>query len=143
MTPEPGILHASAVAFGGRGLLILGASGSGKSTLALRLMNLGARLVSDDRVIVSPTPDGPALGAPDRLRGLIEARGLGILRAPPAAGTVIAALAVDMDAPPPGRMPPRRTLSLAGSVLPLKAADETPTFAAGLAQALKCGFHDT
>ena len=131
------------MAIDGRGILILGASGSGKSALALRLIGLGARLVADDRVIVAATPDGPTLDAPDPLRGLIEVRGLGIVRARPAPGPVIAALAVDLDPPRPGRMPPERTLTLSGSVLPLKAVEETPTFAAGLAQALKFGFHDT
>ena len=43
-------LHGSAVAFGARGLLILGGSGSGKSSLALRLVQHGAALVADDRV---------------------------------------------------------------------------------------------
>ncbi|MEO1532556.1 MAG: serine kinase, partial [Pseudomonadota bacterium] len=48
--PDP--LHASAVALGERGLLILGPSGAGKTRLALELVALGAELVADDRVIV-------------------------------------------------------------------------------------------
>ena len=43
------ILHASCVAWQGRGALILGRSGAGKSALALQLMAFGADLVSDDR----------------------------------------------------------------------------------------------
>ena len=54
----PLILHATAVAVAGRGLLIRGASGSGKSGLALEMMARGAQLVSDDRVIVSDRDDG-------------------------------------------------------------------------------------
>src|SRR3546814_6087396 len=42
-------IHASCVAPGHGGVLILGQSGQGKSDLALRLMDRGARLVADDR----------------------------------------------------------------------------------------------
>lgn len=42
-------IHASCVAIGAKGVLILGESGAGKSDLALRLMDEGARLVADDR----------------------------------------------------------------------------------------------
>ncbi|MEM9060094.1 MAG: HPr kinase/phosphatase C-terminal domain-containing protein [Pseudomonadota bacterium] len=73
-------LHASAVAIAGRGCLITGPSGSGKSTLVMEIMALGGRLVADDRVDLSRDGDSIHLSAPDRLRGLIEARGIGILR---------------------------------------------------------------
>ncbi|MFQ5437976.1 MAG: HPr kinase/phosphorylase, partial [Paracoccaceae bacterium] len=46
------IVHAGAVAFDRRAVLILGPSGSGKSSLALELMSRGASLVSDDRTIL-------------------------------------------------------------------------------------------
>ena len=42
-------IHASCVAIGGKGVLLLGDSGAGKSDLALRLIDEGARLVADDR----------------------------------------------------------------------------------------------
>src|SRR3546814_13743382 len=42
-------IHASCVAAGNGGVLILGNSGQGKSDLALRLIDRGARLVADDR----------------------------------------------------------------------------------------------
>src|SRR3546814_5151998 len=42
-------IHASCVAPGHGGVLILGQSGQGKSDLTLRLMDRGARLVADDR----------------------------------------------------------------------------------------------
>ena len=47
-------IHASCVAFGGKGVLLLGASGAGKSSLALRLVDDGARLVADDRCDLFP-----------------------------------------------------------------------------------------
>lgn len=76
-------LHGTCVARDGAGVLILGPPGAGKSDLALRLMDRGFDLVADDQVIVR---DGVA-EAPESLAGLLEVRGLGIVRvgaAPPA-----------------------------------------------------------
>ncbi len=64
------------------GVLLLGESGSGKSDLALRLIAMGALLVADDRTLLW-VEGGVLLGrAPASLEGLIEVRGLGILRLP-------------------------------------------------------------
>ena len=68
------IVHASCVALGGRGVLILGGSGAGKSGLALQLMAYGAALVSDDRTILSNRDGALQAAAPDTIRGRIEAR---------------------------------------------------------------------
>jgi HPr kinase/phosphorylase len=87
------LLHASCVARQGAGVLLLGPSGSGKSDLALRLMDRGFDLVADDQVVVR---DGIACAAPN-LAGLLEVRGLGIVRRP-ALGRARLALVVRMDA---------------------------------------------
>jgi len=71
-------IHGSCVARDGAGVLIVGPSGAGKSDLALRLLGRGFVLVADDRVDVV---DGFAR-APDALAGLLEVRGLGIVRLP-------------------------------------------------------------
>ncbi|MFM5886059.1 MAG: HPr kinase/phosphorylase, partial [Novosphingobium sp.] len=48
------VLHqATAVAIGGRGVLIEGAPGSGKSSLALALIDRGAALIGDDGVALA------------------------------------------------------------------------------------------
>jgi serine kinase of HPr protein (carbohydrate metabolism regulator) len=78
------IAHAGLIALyhagGWRGALIEGASGAGKSDLALRALEIGFRLVSDDRTLVWAC-EGRLYGAcPPRIAGLIEARGLGMLR---------------------------------------------------------------
>ena len=91
------ILHAGLVALhlGGywRGVLIQGASGAGKSDLALRAIDAGFRLVADDRVIVWVC-EGRLFGrAPAPLAGLMEVRGVGVLRTP-ALGFCEIALAV-------------------------------------------------
>jgi hypothetical protein len=42
----------------GLGLLVVGASGNGKSTLALGLVRAGWSYLSDDALLLRPTPDG-------------------------------------------------------------------------------------
>jgi HPr kinase/phosphorylase len=111
-------IHASCVAAAGRGLLILGRPGAGKSTMALGLVALGAALVADDRVSLRREGDGVLASAPPRLRGLIEARGVGVLRLPHAAEAPLA-LALDLDATETARIPPRRSMGLLGVSIPL------------------------
>lgn len=133
------VLHASAVALGARALLILGPSGSGKSGLALALMALGARLVADDRTAILSRGDGPPLAAaPAPIRGLIEARGLGVLAAECAPATPLAAV-LDLGVTEAGRLPPDRRITLAGADLPLLHKVDTPHFPAMLIQYLKGG----
>ena len=71
-------LHASCAAHQGDGVLLIGAPGSGKSDLLLRLLDHGFDLVADDQVVL----DGEFGHAPTALAGLLEVRGLGILRMP-------------------------------------------------------------
>jgi HPr kinase/phosphorylase len=71
-------IHGSCVARDGEGVLIVGPSGTGKSDLALRLLGRGFVLVADDQVDVV---NGFAR-APDALAGMLEVRGLGIVRLP-------------------------------------------------------------
>jgi serine kinase of HPr protein (carbohydrate metabolism regulator) len=63
-----------------RGVLIEGPADAGKSDLALRALAHGFRLVADDRVILW-TSGGRLYGrAPDTLTGLLEVRGVDVLR---------------------------------------------------------------
>lgn len=108
-------IHASAVALRGRAILILGAAGAGKSGLALALMAQGARLVADDRVVLRVDGAGRLLAsAPPAIAGLIEARGVGILRVEvvPEAEVI---LAVDLDRAPETRMPQSETITYLGT----------------------------
>ena len=70
--------HGSCAARDGAGVLLVGRSGVGKSDLTLRLLDRGFELVADDRVDVE---DGMAR-PPAALAGLLEVRGLGLLRLP-------------------------------------------------------------
>lgn len=91
-------IHASCVCIDGIGVLIRGAPGSGKSDLALRLIDGGGRLVADDRVDL--TAHGAALvaSAPAAIAGLIEVRGVGILRVEHEARATVG-LVVELDRP--------------------------------------------
>lgn len=75
-------IHATCVAIDGAGILLRGPSGAGKSDLALRLVDAGALLVADDRVDLRRQGAGLVASAPASLQGLVEARGVGILRLP-------------------------------------------------------------
>jgi HPr kinase/phosphorylase len=82
MRPESKRLHATCVSIDGKGILLLGASGSGKSDLALRLIDSGAQLIADDQVEIVKTKNALLASPPAKLCGLIEARGVGILKLP-------------------------------------------------------------
>jgi len=73
-------IHASCVAIGRHGVLLLGKSGAGKSDLALRLIDQGAVLVADDRIILFVEKCALHARAPSTIKGLLEVRGLGIVK---------------------------------------------------------------
>ena len=87
-------IHASCAARDGAGVLLLGPPGSGKSDMVLRLIDRGFQLVADDRVDVE---DGWAC-SPSALAGLLEIRGLGIMRLPHVARARVV-LAVELGVP--------------------------------------------
>ena len=119
MTPTAEILHATCVAVDGRGLLILGPSGSGKSALALRLVSRGAALVADDLTRVERMEERLVASCPNPdLAGLIEARGVGVLRAPALAMTTLA-LVADLGQAETDRLPPKRHVTILGVPLSL------------------------
>jgi HPr kinase/phosphorylase len=79
------LVHATCVAFRPRGrswraALLRGPSGAGKSDLALRLLEQGARLVADDQTALVRLGKTVVASAPARIAGLIEARGVGIVK---------------------------------------------------------------
>lgn len=135
---NPSSFHATTVAHAGRGALIRGAAGSGKSGLALQMIALGAQLVADDCTIVKRRGDRVIADAPDTIRGRIEARGMGILAAPPAGATPIA-LIIDMDDEETERLPPLREADLLGITLPLLKKVNMPHFPAAILAYLKHG----
>ena len=120
-------VHATCVAVAKRGVLIMGPSGSGKSALGLALMALGAILVADDRTLLANKAGALVARSPAPIRGLIEARGLGLLHAPTRA-SVHVALVVDLGQVESDRLPPFRHISLCGISCDLVLGQPTPHF---------------
>lgn len=131
-------IHASAVAFDGRGVLILGPSGAGKSSLALALMGQGAKLVADDRVVLSTRWGQLIAGCPPAISGRIEARRVGILAAEPA-GPAAVVQVVDLGQTETERLPPQRLVTLLGVALPLVLGPAGPHLAPALTQLMRGG----
>ena len=78
----------------------------------------GAELVADDRTDIAVVDGQLIASAPQSLQGMIEARGIGLLRLP--FRTQIALMAaVDLDHPESERLPPQRHLELLGQSLDL------------------------
>jgi serine kinase of HPr protein (carbohydrate metabolism regulator) len=112
-------LHASCVAIGGRGILIAGASGRGKSDLALRLIDRGARLVSDDYTSLRAEAGRLIASAPVTIAGKIEVRSVAIVEMEVLAEAPVCLL-VDLDSPPE-RLPEPRTSAILGVEVPALA----------------------
>ncbi|WP_323772294.1 serine kinase [Antarctobacter sp.] len=135
------VLHATSVAVAGRGLLIRGASGRGKSGLALEMMARGATLIADDRTIVTRQGDVLLLSVPLPLRGMIEARRIGLLHADCVDSVPLMAV-VDLDVAETHRLPPIRTTRLLGVEVSLLHNSASEYFPAGLVHYLKAGRRD-
>lgn len=115
---ESKTIHATCVSLKGRGLLLIGESGSGKSDLALRLIDRGAALVADDQVHIGRKDKKLLASPPQKLRGLLEVRGIGIVTLPyehhvPLALAVKLVRRTEME-----RLPPRQFFELLGVRLP-------------------------
>jgi len=131
LSTGPLILHATTVSVAGRGLLILGPSGAGKSALALELISRGAVLVADDRTQVVAEGGTLTASVPTAIAGLIEARGVGLLRTPEAGPTPVH-LAVDLGQEEQQRLPEPHSVQLAGIPLPCLYRPKGPHFAAAI-----------
>lgn len=117
-------VHATCVSIAGHGVLLRAPSGGGKSDLALRLIDGGALLVGDDYCAVVAAGDGTLVAsAGPGLTGLLEVRGLGIMRLPYRAEAVVR-LVVDLVAGATvERLPDPAATEVAGVRLPLVALD--------------------
>ena len=123
------LVHATSVALKGRGgrwraVLLRGPSGAGKSDLALRLIEKGGRLISDDQTRLAKERGTVFAAAPVALAGLIEVRGLGVVRLPGKQVLRRAPVGLLVDLVPPervGRMPERRHEEVLAVALPTVA----------------------
>jgi HPr kinase/phosphorylase len=130
------MLHATCVAFGTAGVLLLGEPGAGKSELALRVTSgcaaqlrhlppVPIMLVGDDQVQLSNESGTLIASPPPNIAGKLEVRGIGILDVPylPAAEVRLIARLVPSGAVP--RLPPEppATEMLCGIAVPVLLLD--------------------
>ena len=93
------LANVTAVALGGRGLLIEGPPGCGKSSLALMLIDRGAMLVGDDGVTVERRGDAISLSPPPNTTALLEIANVGHVAVPTTTATLALILTLDARAP--------------------------------------------
>ncbi len=118
-------IHATTIVIGAAAILLRGASGTGKSSLGLelirsaRLQHRFARLVADDRTMLSVRAGLLVARPVPSIAGYIERRGLG-LTPEPHLDAAIVGLVVDCLGKPPERMPEAEalTVKLEGVLLP-------------------------
>ncbi len=100
--PSEVTLHATCVVLDEAGILIRGEPGSGKSSLALALLDRAglqgrhASLVGDDRIRIMQSSERLVARPHPAVAGLIEIRGLGILRAAQRMDAAVIRLVVDL-----------------------------------------------
>jgi serine kinase of HPr protein (carbohydrate metabolism regulator) len=116
--PAPILVHATAIAIDGRAVLLRGPSGAGKSDLALRLIDRGARLVADDQVELRRAGERVLVTAPAAIAGLIEVRGVGILRVEAVAEAMLAMLVDLVPSAEVDRFPETHYEDVLGLVVP-------------------------
>jgi HPr kinase/phosphorylase len=122
----PPTVHAGAVLLGAAGVLLRGPSGAGKSALALALVDRFrtrgrfAAVVADDRVRLSVHHGRLVARAPERLAGLAERWGRGILAVPHEEACVLRLVVDCLDADALERMPEAGALmvEISGVTLP-------------------------
>ena len=115
------LVHATAIAMEGDAILLRGPPGAGKSDLALRLIEGGARLLADDQTLLRRADNHVFVRAPAAIAGLIEVRGVGVMRVD---SLDEAPLALVVDLVPSAqieRIPDNRFEVVLGLTIPLMA----------------------
>jgi HPr kinase/phosphorylase len=134
------VLHATAVAVDGQGVLITGPSGSGKSSLALQMIGLGAVLIADDQTETYLHDGQVCLRCPAAIKGVIEARHVGLMNAPTTAMAALQ-LVVDLAQTEAQRLPGRHDMMILGQRIGLVFATKHAHFPVALMLQLRHGRH--
>ncbi|MBY6264755.1 aldolase [Azospirillum sp. 412522] len=111
-------IHGTCVLLSGIGVLLRGESGRGKSDLALRLIDDGALLVADDRVVLVAESGRLTASSPPALAGLLEVRGVGILPVPSTRSAPVGLIVDLLPRPEVERLPEAQTGTLLDVALP-------------------------
>jgi serine kinase of HPr protein (carbohydrate metabolism regulator) len=111
-------LRGTCIAVEGSGVLLRGPSGSGKSDLALRLIAAGGCLVADDYTDVTASGGRLIATAPPELYGLLEVRGIGIVRLQTVSSVPLIACVDLVPIESVERMPPKEDIQVLGVAVP-------------------------
>ena len=114
-------VHATLIDYNGKGILLTGKSGSGKSDVALRMiMDKGAKLVGDDRIILQRDGNAVLGKAPDILAKKLEVRNVGIVEIENTTEEVEICLCVELckDKTSLDRLPQNKYIDILGVDIP-------------------------
>jgi len=118
------LVHGSAVAiqghdFSATAVLLRGFSGRGKSDLAFRLISSrGGTLIGDDQISLERRQDTVWAEAPETIRGLLEVRGVGLLKYPVASATPLKLIVDLVPREEVPRLPEKETADILGVAIP-------------------------
>ena len=114
-------VHATLIDYNGKGILLTGKSGSGKSDVALRMiMDKGAKLVGDDRIMLNRDGNAVLGKAPDILAKKLEVRNVGIVEIENITEEVEVCLCVELckDKTSLDRLPQNKYIDILGVDIP-------------------------
>ncbi len=124
------LIQATAVEIDGRALIFEGPPGSGKSSLALSLIDRGATLIGDDGVTLERDGDRLIATPPPNIAGLLEIRGVGLVKLPTSEGAPVALLLSLVEQGHaerlPGMLVDKEFLSVRVPVLPFVPGTKAP-----------------
>ncbi len=111
--------HATTIQLDGEGVMLCGPSASGKSDLGIRLIENGAKLVADDRTVLTLDNKKVLASVPKEISGKMEIRGLGIITIDVVVKTHLSMVVELVNAKDIKRYPVKKNIDLLGVTLPL------------------------
>ena len=112
-------IQATAVSYQKYALLIQGPAGIGKTTLALQLMERGAALIGDDLVEVYLKNNTLYCKAKEKLKGIVEVRGIGLVSGLNVSKPVPVLCLVRLHKKNTERLPKQKWISLSNKKIPV------------------------